>query len=105
MADKTDLRAIGLFKVVGDGHVKAVWIISTNPVVDLPDADRVRRALVKYRLVVASDTTKTADTTALADVLLPTLGWDKKDGTMTSLERHISHQHTFLSVPDEARAN
>lgn len=34
---------------------KAVWIMATNPVVTLPEADRVASALEKYELVVLSD--------------------------------------------------
>ena len=42
------LKAVDLFNAIEDGRVKAVWIIGTNPVVSLPDADRVRRALSRW---------------------------------------------------------
>ena len=45
VAEKAGLKAVDLFDAIADGRVKAVWIISTNPVVSLPDADRVRAAL------------------------------------------------------------
>ena len=85
--------------------VKAVWIIGTNPVVSLPDADQARRALAKCRLVVVSDIVEATDTTALADILLPALGWGEKDGTVTNSERRISRQRAFLPAPGEARAD
>ena len=45
IADKPGLKAVDLFEAIGCGEVKAVWIMATNPVVSLPDADRVRAAL------------------------------------------------------------
>ena len=52
-----------MFEAIADGRVKAVWIISTNPVVSLPDADRVRAALDLCELVVVSDCMRDTDTT------------------------------------------
>jgi assimilatory nitrate reductase catalytic subunit len=102
MADKGGLKAVDLFKAIEEGKVKAVWVIATNPVVSLPDADQVRRALDKCELVVSSDIMQNTDTTAYADVLLPALGWGEKDGTVTNSERRISRQRAFLPAPGEA---
>jgi assimilatory nitrate reductase catalytic subunit len=82
-----------------------VWIIATNPVVSLPDADQVRRALAKCELVVVSDIVASTDTGVHADILLPALGWGEKDGTVTNSERRISRQRAFLPAPGEARAD
>ncbi len=45
------------------------------------------------------------DTTRHAHVLLPSLGWGEKDGTVTNSERRISRQRPFLALPGEARAD
>ncbi len=105
MADKPGLKAVDLFKAIEDGKVKAVWVISTNPVVSMPDADQVRRALEKCELVVATDIMQNTDTNAYADVLLPALGWGEKDGTVTNSERRVSRQRPFLPAPGEALAD
>lgn len=105
MADKVGLKAVDLFEAIEDGRVKAVWIMGTNPVVSLPDADQARRALAKCELVVASDIVEATDTTVLADILLPALGWGEKDGTVTNSERRISRQRAFLPAPGEARGD
>jgi assimilatory nitrate reductase catalytic subunit len=102
MADKGGLKAVDLFKAIEEGKVKSVWVIATNPVVSLPDADQVRRALDKCELVISSDIMQNTDTTAYADVLLPALGWGEKDGTVTNSERRISRQRAFLAAPGEA---
>nr|WP_234981448.1 nitrate reductase [Fontimonas thermophila] len=97
------LKAVELFDAIDDGRVKAVWIMATNPVVSLPDADKVKRALKKCELVVVSDVIEHTDTTAYAHVLLPALAWGEKDGTVTNSERRISRQRAFLPAPGEAR--
>jgi len=105
IASKPGLKAVDLFHAIEDGTVKAVWIIATNPVVSLPDADQVKRALAKCELVVVSDIALGTDTNAFADVLLPALGWGEKDGTVTNSERCISRQRAFLPRPGTARAD
>jgi assimilatory nitrate reductase catalytic subunit len=105
MADKAGLKAVDLFRAIEEGTVKAVWIMATNPLVSLPDADQARRALERCELVVASDVVLGTDTNALADVLLPALGWGEKDGTVTNSERCISRQRAFLPAPGQARAD
>ena len=71
VATQPGLKAVDLFDAVDAGKIKAVWIMSTNPVVSMPDADRVRRALERCELVVVSDCVRETDTTACAHVLLP----------------------------------
>ncbi|MBV7538746.1 molybdopterin-dependent oxidoreductase [Duganella sp. sic0402] len=102
MADKGGLKAVDLFNAIEEGKVKSVWVIATNPVVSMPDADQVRRALGKCELVISSDIMQDTDTTVYADVLLPALGWGEKDGTVTNSERRISRQRAFLDAPGEA---
>lgn len=103
MADRPGLKAVALFEAIDAGRVKAVWIMGTNPVVSMPDADQVRRALSRCELVVVSDIVERNDTTAHAHILLPALGWGEKDGTVTNSERRISRQRSFLPAPGEAR--
>jgi len=97
------LKAVDLFRAIEDGRIKALWIMATNPVVSLPEADRVRAALRACPFVVASDVNCRTDTTALAHVLLPAAAWGEKDGTVTNSERRISRQRSFLPLPGEAR--
>lgn len=103
LADKPGLKAVELFQAIETGQLKAVWIIGTNPVVSLPDAERVRRALAGCELVVVSDCVAETETTALAHVLLPAAAWGEKDGTVTNSERRISRQRAFLPLPGEAQ--
>ncbi|MES1942537.1 Nitrate reductase [Salinisphaera sp. PC39] len=103
IARQPGLKAVDLFEAIGDGHVKAVWIMATNPAVSMPDADAVRRALAGCDLVVVSDCMAATDTARLADIRLPAATWGEKDGTVTNSERTISRQRPFLPLPGEAR--
>jgi assimilatory nitrate reductase catalytic subunit len=103
IADKPGLKAVDLFEAIGEGKVKAVWIMATNPLVSLPDADRVREALQRCELVVVSDCVADTDTAKLAHVLLPAAAWGEKTGTVTNSERCVSRQRAFLPLPGEAR--
>jgi len=103
IADKPGFKAVDLFRAVEDGRIKALWIMATNPVVSLPEADRVRAAIATCPFVVVSDVNRHTDTTALAHVLLPAAAWGEKDGTVTNSERRISRQRAFLPLPGEAR--
>jgi assimilatory nitrate reductase catalytic subunit len=96
-------KAVDLFDAIHDGRIKAVWIMATNPVVSLPEADKVRAALQRCELVVVSDCVDRNDTMAYAHVSLPAAGWGEKDGTVTNSERRISRQRAFLPLPGEAR--
>ncbi len=102
---KAGSKAVDLFDAIHDGKIKAVWIMATNPVVSLPNADKVRAALEKCELVVVSDCIADTDTTRLAHVLLPSLGWGEKDGTVTNSDRRISRQRSFLAAPEQAKAD
>jgi assimilatory nitrate reductase catalytic subunit len=103
LPDAPGLKAVDLFEAIGDGRVKAVWIMATNPMVSLPDAGAMRDALSRCELVVVSDSQRHTDTTALAHVLLPAATWGEKSGTVTNSERRISRQRAFLAPPGEAR--
>lgn len=103
LATAPGLKAVDLFEAVAAGRVKALWIMATNPVASLPEADRFRAALARCPFVVVSETERRTDTTAFAHVLLPAAAWGEKDGTVTNSERRISRQRAFLPPPAAAR--
>lgn len=97
------LKAIDLFQACADGRIKALWVMSTNPAVSLPDAQGVADAIANVPFTVVSDIMARTDTGDLADVLLPAAAWGEKSGTVTNSERRISRQRSFLPVPGQAR--
>ena len=105
IANKQGLKAVDLFDAIEQGKIKAVWIMATNPVVSMPDADKVKAALKKCELVVVSDCVRETDTAKVADILLPALTWGENDGTVTNSDRNISRRRSFLSAPGKAKAD
>jgi len=103
MPEAAGLKAVEMFKAVGEGKIKALWIIHTNPAVSMPDADKVRDAIAGCDFVVVSDITAATDTARLAHVLLPATGWGEKDGTVTNSDRMMSRQRAVLPAPGLAR--
>ena len=75
MATKPGLKAVDLFRAVGEGRIKALWIMATNPAVSLPDAGRVREALESIPFLVVSDIMADTDSSTHAHVRLPAAGW------------------------------
>jgi assimilatory nitrate reductase catalytic subunit len=103
IASEPGLKAVDMFRAVADGRIKAIWVMATNPVDSMPDADAVKAALQACPFVVVSDVIADTDTAALAHVLLPSLAWGEKDGTVTNSERRISRQRPFLTPPGQAK--
>ncbi len=97
------LKAVDMFDAIESGQIKALWVMSTNPAVSMPDATRVRAAIKNCDFVVVSDIIAKTDTAALADVLLPAAGWGEKSGTVTNSDRTISRQRPFLAHPSNTR--
>jgi len=103
MATRPGLKAVDLFEAVRAGRIKAVWIMATNPVDSLPDADAVREALRACEFSIVSEAVRTTDTVDACRIRLPALAWAEKDGTVTNSERGISRQRPFLPAPGEAK--
>jgi assimilatory nitrate reductase catalytic subunit len=103
IADKPGLVATELFDAIADGKIKAIWIMATNPVVSMPNANKVKRALENCDFVVVSDCVAHTDTLDLAHVKLPAAGWSEKDGTVTNSERRISRQRALFPLAGNAK--
>ncbi|MDQ1231665.1 nitrate reductase [Sphingomonas sp. SORGH_AS_0879] len=103
IASKPGLKAVDLFRELGQGRIKALWIMATNPAVSMPDAGSVREALAACPFVVVSDVIAETDSSTYAHVRLPAAAWGEKDGTVTNSDRTISRQRAFLPLPGEAR--
>jgi assimilatory nitrate reductase catalytic subunit len=105
VAPKAGLKAVDMFDAIASGQIKAVWVMATNPVLSLPNANKVEAALKACEFVVVSEVIENTETARLAHVLLPALAWGEKDGTVTNSERVISRQRAFMLAPGQARAD
>ena len=103
MAQENGLKAIDMFDAVAAKKIKAIWIMNTNPVVSMPNADAVKQALKDCEMVVVSDCMQSTDTTDVGDVLLPALTWGETDGVVTNSDRTVSRQRQFMQGPELAK--
>ncbi|MBN4061143.1 nitrate reductase [bacterium AH-315-I18] len=97
------LPAVALFEALVQKQIKGLWIAGTNPVVSMPDSNRVIKALKMAELVIAQDCYRQTETNAFADVLLPAAQWGEKTGTMTSSERLVSRSEKMFDPPKLAK--
>jgi len=103
IAPKPGLKAVDMFEAVRTGRVKAIWIMATNPMVSMPDGNRIHEALSNCELVVVSDVIARTDTMDMAHIQLPAAAWGEKDGTVTNSERVISRQRRMTVLPGNVR--
>ncbi len=103
IAADAGIKACDVADAIFDGRIKAIWIMATNPVVSLPEAEKFRQALAECDLVIVSDCSKDSDTVQCADIVLPAQGWGEKSGTVTNSERRISRQRALLPALGEAK--
>ncbi|MDD7887705.1 nitrate reductase [Flavivirga sp. 57AJ16] len=100
---KPGWTATEMFDALESGKMKAVWIACTNPLVSLPNLNRIEKALKNAKFVVVQEISHKSDTVDFADLVLPAAGWLEKEGTMTNSERRISYLPKEIEAPGEAR--
>ncbi len=100
---KPGLTATEMFDALESGKMKAVWIACTNPLVSLPNINKIEKAMKNAKFVVVQDISHKSDTVKFADLVLPAAGWLEKEGTMTNSERRVSYLPKEIDPPGEAR--
>jgi ferredoxin-nitrate reductase len=85
------------------GAIDLWWVAATNPLVSLPNLERVRAALATVPLVVLSEAYAGTETEAVAHLLLPAAQWSEKAGVMVNSERRVTYCPAFRPAPGEAR--
>jgi nitrate reductase NapA len=95
--------AVEMFRALDRGEIRAIWIQTTNPMQTLPNATRYRKACLRDdTFVVVSDVYPT-ETTAVADVVLPSAMWVEKEGMFGNTERRTQHWVKMIDPPGEAK--
>jgi ferredoxin-nitrate reductase len=102
ISDKPGFTATEMFQALADGRMKAIWIVTTNPMVSLPDLNMVEKGLQNAKFVVVQDISNRSDTVKYADVVLPAATWAEKDSVFTNSERRITLLPKIVDAPGEA---
>ncbi|UZO80031.1 molybdopterin-dependent oxidoreductase [Aquimarina sp. ERC-38] len=105
ISGKPGLTATEMFDALETGKLKAIWIICTNPLVSLPNSNKVEKALKNAKFVIVQDISFRAEILEYADLVLPAAGWAEKEGTMTNSERRITLLDKITDPPGEAMSD
>jgi len=85
--------------------IRFLWVACTNPLLTLPDVEKTKRALSHPELFLVVQDCVLSETASLANLVLPTLSWGEKEGSMTNSERFIKRVRPFKSGPDGAKSD
>ena len=96
-------HAMQIFRYAEQGSIRFLWIIGTNPLVSLPELQRIRSILGQERLFVVVQDIFPTETTQFADVVLPAATWGEKTGTFTNADRTVHLSEKAVEPPGEAR--
>jgi anaerobic selenocysteine-containing dehydrogenase len=98
-------HAMQIFRYAEQGSIRLLWISATNPVVSMPQAERIRRILAKEDLFVVVQDLYLTETARYADLVLPAAGWGEKQGTFTNVNRTVHLAEKAVEPPGQARAD
>jgi len=88
LSTKIGLTVTEMLKAVGEGEVKAMFILGENPMLSDPDIQHVEESLKSLDFLVVQDIFMT-ETARLAHVVLPGVSFAEKDGTFTATDRRV----------------
>nr|WP_028800277.1 molybdopterin-dependent oxidoreductase [Streptomyces sp. 142MFCol3.1] len=96
---------VDMFRRMADGHIKACWIICTNPVASVANRKTVIEGLETAEFVVTQDVFADTETNAYADVILPGALWTETEGVLVNSERNLTLARPAVEPPGEAMAD
>ena len=105
IAAKPGLAAWQQVEAMERGDLDLWWVAATNPLVSLPDLERVKKAMGNCPLVVVSEAYADSETSHYAHMLLPAAQWSEKAGAMTNSERRVTYCPAFRRRFGESRAD
>lgn len=83
-------------------ELDVLFVFGADLIQDFPDADLARRALGSKAFLVVAELFPT-ETSAFADVVLPSVAYAEREGTFTNLERRLQKLEKLLPEPGTAR--
>ncbi len=95
--------AVAMFQDMRAGHIKACWIICSNPVASMPNRAEAIAALEAAELVITQDTFLDTETNITADIMLPGALWAEAEGVMVNSERNMTLMGRAVDPPGDAR--
>jgi anaerobic selenocysteine-containing dehydrogenase len=103
--DKNGMPYHKILESCGEGKIKGLWVIATNPAHSWIDRNDLYKKLEKLDFLVVQDLFTTTETANYADLLLPAAGSGEKTGVMINSERRLGIVDKVSDPPGEARTD
>ena len=101
---KPGLHTVALYNALGQGKVKALLMLCTNPAHSLPNAKKHQNALArKDTFICLIEAFASAETMKYADVVLPPAFWCEREGVYGCTERRYALVGKAIEPPGECR--
>lgn len=101
---KPGLHTVALYNALGEGKVKAMVMLCTNPAHSLPNVNRHRKALERDdTFICLIEAFADAETMKYADVVLPPAFWCEREGVYGCSERRYALVGKAIEPPGECR--
>ena len=101
---KVGLTVTEITNAVGDGQVRALYVMGENPLVADPDINHAHHCLEQAEFLVVQDIFL-SETAQLAHVVLPATSFVEKDGTFTATDRRVQRVRKAIEPLGDARAD
>ena len=95
-----DTRA--MLEAAAAGELDVLFVFGADLIQDFPDRDLAQRALGSDAFLVVAELFPT-ETSAFADVILPSAAYAEREGTFTNLERRLQKLEMLVPAPGTAR--
>ncbi len=101
---KPGYHTVALFKALGEGKIKALLILCTNPAQSLPNVNKYRKAMArKDNFIALIECFRDAETVKFADVVFPAAFWCEREGVYGCSERRYSLIGKAIDPPGKCR--
>ncbi len=103
---KPGKHCIDMFRALGTGDIKCLYIMCTNPGQSLPNVNPYRDAMASEdTFVVVAEAYHPTRTSELADVVLPAAAWSEKEGVFGCSERRYQLDEQAVTPRGESRGD
>jgi anaerobic selenocysteine-containing dehydrogenase len=96
-------HAMQMVRYMEQGTLPFFWVSATNPLVSLPEAERIRSVFASDDVFLVVQDLYLTETAAVADVVLPAATALEKTGTFTNADRTVHLSERAVDPPGEAR--
>jgi formate dehydrogenase alpha subunit len=91
-----------MFDKIPEGKIKALYIFGEDPLITLPNLERVKNGLRQLEFLVVQDLFMT-HIGSYAQVILPGASFAEKDGTFTNMERRVQRVRKAIPPVGDSR--